>query len=144
MWLLCGKPGNGGVFDLMKNAKYKFNLSVRHAIRIYMWVNSAMNCMIIWCPKTTLEVHYPSDFRNFRNYCSPSFFDWSTLYTYGAVWIDLKIEPPTHICAQRNYFRFAAAILETDGYWLGQSQTESTKKHVGRHGNRAGKPLSVC
>jgi len=26
-----------------------------------------------------------------------------------------KVEPLTHICSQRNYFWFAAAILETDG-----------------------------
>jgi len=31
-----------------------------------------------------------------------------------------KIE---HNCAQPNYFRFAAAIFETDGTRLGQSQT---------------------
>jgi Reverse transcriptase (RNA-dependent DNA polymerase) len=32
---LCGKPSNGAVFDLKKNAKYKYKLAVRHAIRTY-------------------------------------------------------------------------------------------------------------
>jgi len=65
-----------------------------------------------------------SDFRNFRNYCTPRFFDWSTSYMSGAWrWIDRKIKSPTYNCAQRKYFRFAAAILETDCYRQGQFQT---------------------
>jgi len=35
MWVLCGEPGSGAVFDLMKNAKYKYKPAVRHAIRTY-------------------------------------------------------------------------------------------------------------
>ena len=35
MWLLCGRPNCGAVFDLMKDAKYKYKLAVRQAIRIY-------------------------------------------------------------------------------------------------------------
>jgi len=64
-----------------------------------------------------------SDFRNFRNYRSAQFFDWSTLFMSGAVWNDRKIKSVTYNCAQRNYFRFAATILKTDCNRLGQSQT---------------------
>jgi len=64
-----------------------------------------------------------SDYRNFRNYRSVRFFDWSTLYLSGAVGFGQKIKSPTYNCAQRNNFRFAAAIVETDCNWLGQSQT---------------------
>jgi len=32
----------------------------------------------------------------------------------GAVWIDRQIKSPTYDCVHRNYFRFAAAIVETD------------------------------
>jgi len=59
-----------------------------------------------------------SDFRNFHNYSSPQFFDWSKFYMSGAVWIDRKIES-----LLRNYFRFPSAIFETDCNRLGQSLT---------------------
>ena len=35
MWQLCGKPSTGALFDLMKDAKYKYKLAVRQAIRTY-------------------------------------------------------------------------------------------------------------
>ena len=35
MWKLCGKPTGGAVYDLMKDAKYKYKLAVRQAIRTY-------------------------------------------------------------------------------------------------------------
>ena len=35
MWILCGRPGTGAVFDIMRDAKYKYKLAVRQAIRTY-------------------------------------------------------------------------------------------------------------
>jgi len=55
-----------------------------------------------------------SDFHNFRTYHTTKFFDWSTLYMFGAFWIVKKINPLTHYRVEHNYFRLAAAILETD------------------------------
>jgi len=42
-----------------------------------------------------------------------------------------KIKRLMHICAKRNYFRFAAAILETDGNRLGSNSRNPPTKHVG-------------
>jgi len=64
-----------------------------------------------------------NNYSNFGIYHSPRFFDWSTLYMSGAVWIDRNIQSTTYNWAQRSYFRFASAILETDYNQLGQSQT---------------------
>ena len=47
-----------------------------------------------------------NDFRNFPYYPSPRFLDRSTLYTSAAVQIDRENTPPTHNCANENYFRF--------------------------------------
>jgi hypothetical protein len=35
VWVLGGKPRNGIIFDLMKDAKYKYKLAVRHAVNEY-------------------------------------------------------------------------------------------------------------
>lgn len=35
IWVLCGKPNSGTVFDIMKDAKYKYKMAVRHAIKSY-------------------------------------------------------------------------------------------------------------
>ena len=35
LWVLSGKPKYGCVFDIMKDAKYKYKLAMRDAIRSY-------------------------------------------------------------------------------------------------------------
>jgi Reverse transcriptase (RNA-dependent DNA polymerase) len=35
LWAACGKPHSGSVYNLMKDAKYKYKLAVRHVIREY-------------------------------------------------------------------------------------------------------------
>ena len=35
LWVLGGKPHSGTIFDLMKDAKYKYKLAVRHAVSDY-------------------------------------------------------------------------------------------------------------
>jgi len=35
VWVLSGKPKQGPVFDVMKDAKYKYKLAVRDAVQSY-------------------------------------------------------------------------------------------------------------
>jgi len=35
LWVLYGRPHNGIIFDLMKDAKYKYKLAIRDATRCY-------------------------------------------------------------------------------------------------------------
>jgi hypothetical protein len=35
MWVSCGKPNRGVIYDVMKDAKYKYKLAVRQAVRTY-------------------------------------------------------------------------------------------------------------
>jgi hypothetical protein len=35
MWILCGRPRNGPVYDLMRSAKYKYKQAIRNAVKEY-------------------------------------------------------------------------------------------------------------
>ena len=35
LWVVYGKPCSGVLFDLMKDAKYKYKLAIRNAVRNY-------------------------------------------------------------------------------------------------------------
>jgi len=62
----------------------------------------------------------------------------------GVVWIDRENKSATQNCAQRNYFRFAAAILLTVIAWTNLRPSESIQETRRTHGNRAEKQLPVC
>jgi len=35
LWVLCGRPRNGSMYELMESAKYKYKLAIRDAVKSF-------------------------------------------------------------------------------------------------------------